>query len=160
MTQRMDYYAASPAGMKALAGVYDHVRRSGLPKGLVDLVFLRASQINGCAYCIDMHSHDLLKAGVPVEKLVLAPAWRDAGALFDKTERAALAWAETVTRVSETGVPDADYQAASAVFEAAQLADLTIAIGLINTYNRMAISFRTTPAAAARGAMSRPHAAP
>jgi AhpD family alkylhydroperoxidase len=148
MTQRLDYYAASPAGMKALARVYEHVRSSGLPKVLVDLVFLRASQINGCAYCIDMHSRDLLKEGLPVEKLVLLPAWREAGALFDADERAALAWAETVTRVAETGVPDADYAAAAAVFEPSQLAELTIGIGLINAYNRMAISFRTRPAAA------------
>jgi AhpD family alkylhydroperoxidase len=151
MTERMNYYAASPAGMKALEGVYGHVLRSGLPKTLVNLVFLRASQINGCAYCIDMHSRDLLKEGLAVEKLVLIPAWREAGELFDATERAALAWTETVTRVSETAVPDADYQAAAAAFEPGQLADLTIAIGLINAYNRMAISFRTPPAAAAKG---------
>ena len=148
MTARMDYDAASPAGMQALAGVYAHVLRSGLPKELVGLVFLRTSQINGCAFCIDMHSRDLLKAGVAIEKLVLVPAWREAGALFDGTERAALAWAETVTRVAETGVPDAEYEAAAAVFAPGQLADLTIAIGLINAYNRMAISFRKVPAAA------------
>jgi AhpD family alkylhydroperoxidase len=71
MTERLDYYKASPAGMRALAGIYDHVLKSGLPKALVDLAFLRASQINGCAYCIDMHSRDLLKEGVAVEKLVL-----------------------------------------------------------------------------------------
>jgi AhpD family alkylhydroperoxidase len=147
MTQRMDYNVATPAGVKALNGVYGHIMQSGLPKALVDLVFLRVSQINGCAYCIDMHSRDLLKAGISVEKLVLVPAWREGGALFDDTERAALAWAETVTRVAETGVPDAEYEAAAAVFDHKQLADLTIAIGLINVYNRMAISFRTTPAA-------------
>ena len=150
MTQRMDYNAASPAGMKALGGVYGHVMQSGLPKILVDLVYLRVSQINGCAYCIDMHSRDLLKEGVNVEKLVLVPAWREAGALFDATERAALAWAESVTRVAETGVPDADYAAAASVFGERQLADLTIAIGLMNAYNRMAISFRAVPFAAAR----------
>jgi AhpD family alkylhydroperoxidase len=148
MTMRMDYDAASPAGMKALAGVYGHILRSGLPKALVDLVYLRVSQINGCAYCIDMHSRDLLKEGVAVEKLVLVPAWREAGELFDSTERAALAWAETVTRVSETAVPEDEYEAAAAVFEPRQLADLTIAIGLMNAYNRMAISFRKPPAAA------------
>jgi AhpD family alkylhydroperoxidase len=148
MTQRMNYNAATPEGMKALAGVYGYVSRSGLSKRLVDLVYLRVSQINGCAYCIDMHSRDLLKHGLSVEKLVLVPAWCEAGALFDAEERAALAWAETVTRVSETGVPDADYQAAAAVFEQKHLADLTIAIGLMNAYNRMAISFRATPAAA------------
>ena len=149
MTQRMDYNATTPAGMKALGGVYGHVLQSGLPKTLVDLVYLRVSQINGCAFCIDMHSRDLLKDGVKVEKLVLVPAWREAGALFDATERAALAWAESVTRVAETGVPDGDYAAAAAVFDPKQLADLTIAIGLMNAYNRMAISFRATPAAAA-----------
>jgi AhpD family alkylhydroperoxidase len=152
MTERLDYYAASPAGMRALGALHQHVMHSGLPRALVNLVFLRSSQINGCAFCIDMHSRDLLKDGLAVEKLVLVPVWREAGALFDDTERAALAWAETVTRVSETGVPDADYQAAAAVFEPGPLAELTIAIGLINAYNRMAISFRTTPAAAARQA--------
>jgi AhpD family alkylhydroperoxidase len=150
MTQRMDYNIATPAGMKALGGVYGHVMQSGLPKVLVDLVYLRISQINGCAYCIDMHSRDLLKEGVTVDKLVLVPAWREAGALFSATERAALAWAETVTRVADTGVPDGEYDAAAAVFDQKQLADLTIAIGLMNAYNRMAISFRAVPAAAAQ----------
>jgi alkylhydroperoxidase family enzyme len=84
-----------------------------------------------------------------VEKLVLVPAWREGGKLFDDKERAALAWAESVTNVSTTGVPDADYQAAAAQFSETELADLTIAIGLMNAYNRMAISFRATPAAAA-----------
>jgi AhpD family alkylhydroperoxidase len=150
MTQRMDYAAAAPGGMKALGSVYGYVAQSGLPAILIELVYLRVSQINGCAYCIDMHSRDLLKEGITVEKLVLVPAWREGGALFDDTERAALAWAETVTRVAETGVPDADYEAAAAVFDRKQLADLTIAIGLMNAYNRMAISFRAPPAAAKR----------
>jgi len=150
MTQRMDYNTATPAGMKALGGVYGHILQCGLPKALVDLVYLRVSQINGCAFCIDMHSRDLLKEGITVDKLVLVPAWREAGSLFDATERAALAWAETVTQVAQTGVPDDEYKAAMDVFDQKQLADLTIAIGLMNAYNRMAISFRATPAAAAR----------
>jgi AhpD family alkylhydroperoxidase len=150
MTQRMDYNAATPAGMKALGGVYGHILQSGLPKVLVDLVYLRVSQINGCAYCIDMHSRDLLKEGVTIDKLVLLPAWREATALFSAAERAALAWAETVTRVADTGVPDAEYEAAAGVFDQKQLADLTIAIGLMNAYNRMAISFRAVPAAVAQ----------
>jgi AhpD family alkylhydroperoxidase len=149
MTQRMDYNATAPAGMKALSGVYGYIANSGLSNMLVDLVYLRVSQINGCAYCIDMHSRDLLKLGLAVEKLVLVPAWHEAGALFSAEEQAALAWAETVTRVSETGIPEADYRAAAAVFNDKQLADLTIAIGLMNAYNRLAISFRATPAAAA-----------
>ena len=150
MTERMDYSAATPAGVKALGGVYGHIMQSGLPKALVDLVYLRISQINGCAYCIDMHSRDLLKEGVRVEKLLLVQTWREGGALFDNTERAALAWAETLTRVAETGVPDAEYEAAASAFDRKQLADLTIAIGLMNIYNRLAIGFRTTPAAAKR----------
>ncbi len=147
MSQRMNYNTASPSGMKALGGVYGYVAQSGLPARLVDLVYLRVSQINGCAYCIDMHSRDLLKAGLPVEHLVLVPVWREAGTIFGEEERAALAWAETVTRVAETGVPDEAYRAAAAVFGPKELADLTIAIGLMNAYNRMAISFRRTPMA-------------
>jgi alkylhydroperoxidase family enzyme len=97
-----------------------------------------------------MHTRALLKSGVPVEKLALVQAWREGGHLFDARERAALAWAETVTRVAETNVPDEAYQAARAVFEERELVDLTIAIGLMNAYNRLAISFRTVPAAAAQ----------
>jgi AhpD family alkylhydroperoxidase len=149
MTQRLIYTEVAPAGVKALGGVYGYVMQSGLPGPLVNLVYLRVSQINGCAYCIDMHSRDLLKAGMPVEKLVLVPAWREAGPLFDERERAALAWAETVTRVADTTVPEDDYQAAHAVFDDKELVDLTLAVGLMNTYNRLAISFRATPRAAA-----------
>jgi AhpD family alkylhydroperoxidase len=152
MTQRLIYTEVAPAGVKALGGVYGYVMQSGLPGPLVNLVYLRVSQINGCAYCIDMHSRDLLKAGMPVEKLVLVPAWREAGPLFDERERAALAWAETVTRVADTTVPEDDYQAAHAVFDDKELVDLTLAVGLMNTYNRLAISFRATPRAAAANA--------
>ena len=118
---------------------------------MVDLVYLRVSQINGCAYCIDTHSRDLLKAGLPVEHLVLVAAWPEAGNIFDEQEKAALAWAEAVTRLGDRGVPDSAYEAAAAAFDEKPLADLTIAIGLMNAYNRMAISFRATPLAAANG---------
>src|SRR5262247_2271756 len=117
MSQRMHYTAASPAGMKALGAVYGYVRQSGLPTRLVDLVYLRVSQINGCAYCIDSHSRDLLKAGLPVEHLVLVAAWREAGGIFDDQEKAALAWAEAVTRLGDQGVPDSAFEAASAAFD-------------------------------------------
>jgi AhpD family alkylhydroperoxidase len=150
VTNRIDYAKASPEGFKALGGVYVSIQKSGLPKDLVNLVYLRISLINGCAYCIDMHSRDLLKSGVAVEKLVLVPVWRDAGSLFSTRERVALAWAETVTRVAETGVPDADYEAAAAEFSDKELADLTYAIGLMNVFNRLGITFRSSPAAAAR----------
>jgi AhpD family alkylhydroperoxidase len=150
MSNRLDYAKASPEGFKALGGVYVTIQKSGLPKQLVDLVYLRVSQINGCAYCIDMHSRDLLKSGIAVDKLVLVPVWRDAGDVFTARERAALAWAETVTRVAETGVPDADYEAAAAEFNDKELTNLTYAIGLMNVFNRLGITFRTRPAAAAR----------
>jgi AhpD family alkylhydroperoxidase len=150
MAHRINYAKASPEGYKAFGGVYMHLQKCGLQHELIDLVYLRVSQINGCAYCIDMHSRDLLKLGTAVDKLVLVPVWRDAGAVFSSRERSALAWAETVTRVAETGVPDADYEAAAAEFSEQELADLTYAIGLMNAFNRFGITFRTPPAAAAR----------
>jgi AhpD family alkylhydroperoxidase len=148
MTKRLDYNQLAPNGVKALGGVYGYVMQSGLSAELVELVYLRVSQINNCAYCLDMHTHDLIKKGVKVEKLALVQAWAEAGHLFNERERAALAWAETVTRVSETGVPDEAFQAVRAVFEERELVDLTIAISLMNAYNRVAISFRNTPQAA------------
>jgi len=148
MTQRASYKSISPEGMKALGVVYAYVGDCGLEKTLVDLVYLRASQINGCAYCIDDHTHALMSEGVSAEKLFLVSVWREAGPYFSEREQAALAWAETVTRVAKTHVPDADYQAAVAVLGESALVDLTIAIGLINTYNRIAISFRSLPASA------------
>jgi AhpD family alkylhydroperoxidase len=149
MINRVNYAKASPEGYKAFGNVYVTLLKSGLPKRLVDLVYLRVSQINGCAFCIDMHSRDLLKGDLPVEKLALVPVWRDAGSLFSDRERSALGWAESVTRVSESGIPDADYQAASAGFSDKELADLTYAIGLMNAFNRFGIAFRSTPQAAA-----------
>ena len=145
MSQRLDYQKLMPAGMRAVGGVYMYVANSGLPNGLVDLVYLRCSQINGCAYCIDSHSRDLLKEGVATEKLMLLTAWREAGDVFSGQERAALGWAEALTLVSETHAPDDDYQAVAAAFTPKEVADLTLAIGLINVYNRVAIGFRRGP---------------
>ncbi|MBU6488457.1 MAG: carboxymuconolactone decarboxylase family protein [Burkholderiales bacterium] len=147
MSKRLDYSRIAPAGVKALGGVYSYVTQSGLSPVLVDLAYLRVSQINNCAYCLDMHTRDLFDKGMKVEKLALVQAWREAGNLFDERERAALAWAESVTLVAQTGVPDEAYEAARAVFDERELVDLTIAISLMNTYNRMAISFRNTPQA-------------
>jgi AhpD family alkylhydroperoxidase len=148
VSKRLDYNQIAPAGAKALGGVYGYVMQSSLPPVLIDLVYLRVSQINNCAYCLDMHTRDLLKKEQKVEKLALVQAWAEAGNLFDERERAALAWAETVTRVAETGVPEEAYEAARAVFNEREIVDLTIAISLMNAYNRMAISFRNTPQAA------------
>ena len=145
MTQRSAYQTLAAAGMRALGGAHLYVAKSGLPKPLIDLVYLRTSQINGCAYCIDMHTRDLQKDGTPVEKLMLVSVWREAGGYFSERERAALAWTESVTGISETHAPDADYAAASAQFDEQEMADLTLAIALMNAYNRMAIAFRRGP---------------
>src|SRR5215471_702164 len=135
MSKRLDYNQIAPAGVKALGGVYGYVTQSSLSPVLVDLVYLRVSQINNCAYCLDMHTRDLIKKGVKIEKLALVQAWAEAGNLFSERERAALAWAETVTRVSETGVPDEAFQAARTRFDEKELVDLTISISLMNAYN-------------------------
>lgn len=148
MSNRIDYMQIAPGGTKALGAVYGYIAQSGLPATLIELVYLRVSQLNNCAYCLDMHTRDLIKKGVGIEKLALVQAWPEAGKLFDDRERAALAWAETVTRVAETGVPDPDYLAAREAFEEQELVDLTIAVGLMNAYNRLAISFRNVPQAA------------
>ena len=150
MTQRIDYAKASPEGYKAFGAVYSTLLKGSLPKELIDLVYLRISQINGCAFCIDMHSRDLLKSGLSVEKLVLVPVWHEAGAVFTARERVALSWAESVTRVSETGVPDEQYAAAIAEFSEQELTDLTYAVSLMNAFNRFGVAFRATPAAAAK----------
>lgn len=147
MAKRLDYNHVAPDGSKALGNVYAYVMQSGLQAEMIELVYLRISQINNCAYCLDMHARDLIKKGVKIEKLALVQAWAEAGQLFSDRERAALAWAETVTRVADTGVPDEAFEAARAVFAEKELVDLTIAISLMNAYNRMAVSFRNTPQA-------------
>lgn len=148
MTARIDYSQASPDGYKAFGGVYATLLKSNLPKAFIDLIYLRVSQINGCAYCIDMHSRDLLSSGVSVEKLVLLQVWHDSGALFTEREKIALAWAETVTLIHESGVPDEQYQTALKEFGGKDLTDLSYAIGLMNAFNRLGITFLVTPAAA------------
>jgi AhpD family alkylhydroperoxidase len=142
---RLDYNKASPGGVKAFGGVYGYVMQSGLEDVLVELVYLRVSQINGCAYCLDMHTRDLTKKGITPEKLALVQAWHEAGPLFSDREKAALAWAESVTRVADTLVPDDEFKVAAAEFSEKELADLTMAISLMNAYNRLAISFRRAP---------------
>jgi AhpD family alkylhydroperoxidase len=149
MTDRIDYAKASPEGYRAFGGVYIYIQKSGLPTELINLVYLRVSQINGCAYCVDMHNRDLLKSSIAIEKLVLVPVWRDASALFTQREQAALAWAETVTRVAETGIPQSDYEAVAAEFSDKEIADLSYAIGLMNAFNRFGVGFRSIPAAVA-----------
>ncbi|MFZ5737730.1 MAG: carboxymuconolactone decarboxylase family protein [Pseudomonadota bacterium] len=145
---RLNWMEAAPHGAKALGGVYHYITTAtNLPSQLIHLVFLRVSQINGCAHCIDIHASDLMKGGMSVDKVMLVPVWDEASYLFTGQEQAALAWAEEVTRVSETHASDEAYAAASAVFEPRDLVDLTIAIATMNAFNRLGISFRLPPAA-------------
>ncbi|WP_348528156.1 carboxymuconolactone decarboxylase family protein [Methylobacterium sp. Leaf117] len=108
MSERLVYQSRSPEGLKALGTVYAYVTRCGLDKTLVDLVYLRASQINGCTYCVDTHATDLLGAGISAQKLLLLPSWREAALWFTAREQAALAWTEAVTEVATSHIPDQD----------------------------------------------------
>jgi AhpD family alkylhydroperoxidase len=121
-----------------------YLANCGLEKSLLELVKLRASQINGCAYCLDMHSKDALAAGETPQRLVALDGWRETPFYTDR-ERAALAWCETVTRISETHAPDKAFQAIREHFNETELVNLTLAITAINTWNRIAISFRPVP---------------
>ncbi|MDU4127600.1 carboxymuconolactone decarboxylase family protein [Pantoea sp.] len=146
MSERIDFNQVAPAGMKALGGVYHYLTQTDLPLTLLELVFLRISQINGCAYCIDMHSKALHKADVSWDKIVLTAVWNESGNLFSDREKAALRWAECLTLIASAGAPDEDYAALQACFSDKEIVDLNIAIGLMNTYNRMAISLKKLPA--------------
>ncbi|RDI24113.1 AhpD family alkylhydroperoxidase [Pseudacidovorax intermedius] len=147
---RAVWFQASPEGAKALGALHHFVSKgTGLPSLLTHLVFLRVSQINGCAHCIDIHTRDLLAEGMSVDKLVLVPVWQEAQYLFTEQERAALAWSEEVTRVSETHASDDAYAAALAVFGEKDLVDLTLTIATMSAINRMGVSFRMKPRAKA-----------
>jgi AhpD family alkylhydroperoxidase len=143
---RIPYDILAAEGLRALGSVYSYILKCELEKPLIDLVFLRSSQINGCAFCIDAHARDAIAGGASIDQLMLVSAWREAGDLFTDRERAGLAWAEVVTAIAETHASDDDFQAARQAFSEKELADLTLAIGIINTYNRLAISFRKEPA--------------
>jgi AhpD family alkylhydroperoxidase len=143
---RLPYDTLAADGMDALAATSAYIHRSGLEKSLVDLVYLRASQINGCAYCIDRSGREAIAAGASVQKLLLVSAWRETDVWFTQREQAALNWTEIVTWIAGNQVPDEAFLAAQEAFTDKELADLTLAIGLINVQNRMAISFRRTPA--------------
>lgn len=143
-SQRIKYTEVAPAGYKAMAGLEQYARNSGLEHSLLELVKTRASQINGCAFCLDMHTHDARAAGETEQRLYTLSAWAETPFFTDR-ERAALAWTETVTRVADTGVPDAVYEQARKQFSEKELVDLTLAIVAINGWNRLAVSFRTVP---------------
>jgi AhpD family alkylhydroperoxidase len=142
MTQRVDNpYKAAPDAIKAMMGVETAIRASGLEHSLLELVKMRASQINGCAFCIHMHATDARAAGETEMRLYLLNAWRESS-LYSDRERAALAWTESLTRLTETGAPDADYALISQSFTPAEQVNLTLAIGAINLWNRLQVGLR------------------
>jgi AhpD family alkylhydroperoxidase len=147
MNVRMNIPKAAPAAYKAMAALSQIVEQSGLEHSLLELVKMRASQINGCAYCLAMHSADARKAGESEARLYLLNAWRET-AVYSERERAALAWTEALTLITEGHAPDAVYEEVRRQFSDEELANLTMAIVTINGWNRIAISSRTVPVVA------------
>jgi AhpD family alkylhydroperoxidase len=141
---RLKYYRASPGAYQALKQLQDYIESSGLERNLLELVKLRASQLNGCAFCFDMHWKDARALGESEERLYMLTSWRESH-LYSERERAALAWTEAVTLISQTGAPDDVYEEARNHFDEKEISDLTVAIAAINAWNRMAIGFRLVP---------------
>src|SRR6266516_7431882 len=141
MKPRLNPYQVAPDTIKALSALEEQIQASGLEKSLIELVKTRASQINGCAFCINMHTQDARKQGETEQRLYLLNAWHESP-LYTDRERAALAWTEALTLIAETHAPDADYEAMRAHFSEAEAENLTMLIGAINAWNRVAISFR------------------
>lgn len=143
MEPRLDYAKIAAQGVAVLAGLERYIHEAGLEPALLELVKTRASQINGCAYCLDMHTKDARARGESEQRLYLLPAWREAP-LYSERERAALAWTEAITAISENDVADELYAATRLHFSEKELVDLTLAVIAINSWNRLAISFRAT----------------
>ncbi|HEU5349902.1 MAG TPA: carboxymuconolactone decarboxylase family protein [Ktedonobacterales bacterium] len=144
MATRMNYGKAAPGAMKAMNGLETYLAECGLEPKLLDLVKLRASQINGCAYCVDMHSLDLRAEGETEQRIYALPVWQETP-FFTERERAALLWAEKLTLISLDHVPDDVYEQVRPHFTDAELANLTLAVATINAWNRFAITFRSEP---------------
>ena len=144
MKSRIEYAHVAPDCAKALCAVENYVKDSGLEPALLELMKTRVSQINGCAYCLDMHTKDARARGETEQRLYALDAWHETP-FFSERERAALEWAETVTRVAETHVPDEAFEHARQHFTEKELVDLTLAIVAINGWNRLAIAFRKVP---------------
>ena len=140
---RIDYKEVAPGAYQAMLGLEAYVHRSGLERSLLALVKTRVSQINGCAYCLDMHSKDLRARGETEQRLYMISAWREMPHLYDARERAALAWAEAVTRLTDQEVPDEVYEQAAQEFSEKELTQLTLAVVAINGWNRLNVAFGT-----------------
>src|SRR5437660_11273881 len=153
MKPRMNFFQAAPDTIKALTALEAQVQASGLEKSLIELVKTRASQINGCAFCINMHTHDARKQGETEQRLYLLNAWRESPVYTDR-ERAALAWTEAVTLISETHAPDEVYNDVRAQFSEAETVNLTMLIATINVWNRISISFRSVPPVRTKAAVA------
>lgn len=145
MQPRLDFYKASPEAAKAMLALEAAVSKLGLEPSLIELVKLRASQINGCAYCVDLHARDARKLGESERRLHAVAVWRES-LFFTDRERAALAWTESLTRLAETRAPDVDYEWLSSQFSERERVDLTLAINTINSWNRLAVGFRSVTA--------------
>ncbi|HET6553141.1 MAG TPA: carboxymuconolactone decarboxylase family protein [Dyella sp.] len=145
MNQRLDFYKSSPDAIKAMIGLEQRIGKSGLEKSLIELVRLRTSQINGCAYCVDQHSTDARKAGENERRLATLSVWRETPFFTDR-ERAALEWTESLTLIAGNHVPDDVWESVQPHFTPEELTDLTLLIVAINGWNRFAIAFRKLPA--------------
>jgi AhpD family alkylhydroperoxidase len=145
MQSRLDYQQIAPGAVQAMSALEAFVRQSGLERSLLHLIKIRASQINGCAFCLDMHTREARADGESEERLYLLSAWREVPD-YSKRERAALDWTEAVTLVAEGHVPDHVYDSVSQQFTRKEMVDLTMAVVAINGWNRLSISFRALPA--------------
>ena len=154
MQERFQYSKAYPEAYKAMLALSQAVEKTGLTPQLIDLVNYRVSQLNGCAFCLDMHSKDLRARGETEQRMYMISAWREVPHLYNDRERAALAWAEAVTRLEDGQVPDELYEIARQEFSQAELVQLTLAIVAINGWNRFNVAFRT-PAGNYKSAIAR-----
>jgi AhpD family alkylhydroperoxidase len=156
MKPRIEYAKAAPGTVQAMRALETYVQQSGLERSLLHLIKTRASQINGCAFCLDMHTREAREDGEMEERLYVLSAWRETADYTDR-ERAALAWTEAVTRIADGHVPDDVYEVARQQFTDKELADLTLAVVAINGWNRLSIAFRTLPAKSRQAGRDRHH---
>ena len=142
MEVRLNFYTAAPDAYKAVAALEDYVQNSGIEKRHIHLLKLRASIINGCAYCVDMHTKEALHSGLPQQWINMVSVWKESP-IFDARERALLGWVDAVTNIAQTGAPDDAYEVFRAHFSEEDMTKLTVAIGTINIWNRLCVGFRS-----------------
>lgn len=142
MSSRLNYYRAAPEAMKAMIALEEATNRLALPQSLREIVKMRVSQINGCAFCLNLHATEARAAGISQQKLDVLAAWKESPA-FDSRERAALIWAEALTRLETSGASDTDYQIVAEAFDEQERVELTLVINTINAWNRFAVAFRS-----------------